>query len=146
MIKCDRTSTKSFYLEAQAQTCPLSTNWNLVLVFCWCQFTVGSTCEAAKNQFAFPQLERVREPRHSVTVYVSMDLCFLRNTSASFITTTVAHDVRPELLLLAFRGFSGIHPRLLRCETFDVGCLRISQSKQGFYKCKNCILDRTKAV
>lgn len=113
MIKCDRTSTRSFYLEAQAQTCPLSTKWNLVLVLGWCQFTVGSTCEAAKNQFAFQRQEQVREPRHSVTVYVSMDLCSLRNTSAIFITTTVAHYVCPELLLLALRGFSGIRPRLL---------------------------------
>lgn len=131
MIKWDRTSTGSFYLETQGQTWPLSTNWNLVLGLGWCQFTVGSSCRAAKTRFAFPRLEQVREPRHSVTVYVSADLCFLRNTSASFITTTVAHDVCPELLLL---GFSGIHPRLLTRETFNVDYLLsvFSQSKQGF--------------
>lgn len=100
-------------------------NWNLVLVLGWCQFTVDSTCEAAKNQFAFPRLEQVREPRHSVAVHVSVELCFLRNTSAIFIATTVAHYVCPELLLVALRGFSGIHPQLLICETFNVGCLRI---------------------
>lgn len=42
----------------------------------------------------------VRKPRHYITVYVWIDLCFPRNTSANFVTTMV-NDVCLQLLLLA---------------------------------------------
>lgn len=81
---------------------PFSSNWNLVLDWFWSQFQVDATCKSAKNWFAFPRPELVRESITSLytTVYVFAVLYnnnegLLEDKFSSMVPSCSNHKIPP---------------------------------------------------